>query len=100
MVALGDPRALALHHVEIWELSVAVAASSGLEDRLEFGHRLRELGDLTRDVKDQIITISSLGINTFSFIVHEVRSPLLFHRGGLVFNPKISHAVLEGREDD
>lgn len=55
--AMGDPSHLGLHHTELWELAVAVSASSQLPGRYELSGSLKELGDLTRDVKDRLVTI-------------------------------------------
>ena len=54
---MGDPSHLGLHHTELWELAVAVSASSQLPGRYELSGSLKELGDLTRDVKDRLVTI-------------------------------------------
>lgn len=70
VVALGDPAALALNHVEIWELAVAVQVSSGLENRHELGNQLRGFGDKIRDVKDVMGVLHSKGITTFQWALH------------------------------
>lgn len=66
VVRLGDPKSLGLYHPEIWELGIAVKATTRLETREELGRKLQDLGDMTRDVKDQVIKINSLAINAFS----------------------------------
>jgi uncharacterized protein Smg (DUF494 family) len=54
-----------------WELSTAVRASSQLPSREELSTDLYRFGFLTRDVKDAIIRINSLAINTFSWTLRE-----------------------------
>ena len=96
VVALGKPEALGLHHTEcvhspcyveqlsglinyscrVWELAVAVKATSGLDNKDALGYKLKELGDWTRDVKDTLTSLNAKGINSFSWTLHEVRSPL------------------------
>ena len=90
VVALGNPANLGLHHTEyvepreiqlgliqyvlyrVWELAVAVKATSDLEDKDRLGNSLKELGDLTRDTKDAMTGLNAQGINAFSWILHEV----------------------------
>lgn len=38
----------------IWELATAVKVSSNLPDKQIFGEQLHELGDLTRDLSDEV----------------------------------------------
>lgn len=56
----------------VWELAVAVKATSGLETRDQLGSVIYELGDMTRDVKDKMTSLNAMGINSFSWILHEV----------------------------
>ena len=56
----------------MWELAVAVKATSDLEDKDRLGNSLKELGDLTRDTKDAMTGLNAQGINAFSWILHEV----------------------------
>jgi len=58
--------------LSIWELAVAVRASSGLDNREVLGKDLKELGDMTRDVKDSMTSLNSKGINAFSWTLHSV----------------------------
>lgn len=60
-----------LHHVAIWELSVAVQHTSAFQNREFLSGQLQELGDMTRDVKDEVIRLNSQGLNSFTWIVHE-----------------------------
>ena len=72
LLRLSSPEgsnSLALEPVAIWELSAAVKYSSALDDRDFLADRLAELGDLSRNVKDDIIGLNAQGINAFSFIL-------------------------------
>ncbi|KAI8453147.1 hypothetical protein BY996DRAFT_4583567 [Phakopsora pachyrhizi] len=71
VIKLSNPTDLGLHQTEIWELGFAVKWSSKLEAKDLLAEQLSELGDLTRDVKDQMMDLNSEGINTFSSIAHE-----------------------------
>lgn len=63
--ALGDPAMVpGLHFVELWELAVAVSASSNLPSKDDLGDSLKELGDLTRDMSDRLVDIHAQGINS------------------------------------
>lgn len=72
VVGLGDPHNLALHQADILELALAIQYSTALDGKDALASQLWELSDLTRDVKDQVIGLNSQGINTFSFVAHEV----------------------------
>lgn len=63
-----DSQGLALHPVEAWELAQAVKYS-GLEEREFLSEQLGELGDRVRDLKDDVISLNSLGLNSFVWIV-------------------------------
>ena len=52
---------------------MAVKATSGLDNKDALGYKLKELGDWTRDVKDTMTSLNAKGINSFSWILHEVR---------------------------
>lgn len=54
----------------IWELSTAVRYSS-LSSRDFLSSQLGDLGDNIRDVKDDVIALNSLGINSMIWVVHE-----------------------------
>lgn len=56
----------------IWELGIAVRATSDLPDREYLGTTLKQLGDMTRDLKDKMTSLNSRGINSFAWIVQEV----------------------------
>ncbi|TKA57439.1 hypothetical protein B0A53_00668 [Rhodotorula sp. CCFEE 5036] len=74
LLRLSSPEgsnSLALEPVAIWELSAAVKYSSALDDRDFLADRLAELGDLSRNVKDDIIGLNAQGINAFSFILND-----------------------------
>lgn len=58
VVELGDPGRLGLHQAEIWELGVAIKTSPGVEGREALAAEISDLGLLTRDVKDSMITIN------------------------------------------
>ncbi|GAA6062387.1 hypothetical protein JCM10212_003196 [Sporobolomyces blumeae] len=62
---------LALHPVEIWELSTAIRYSSQIDDREFVSNELAQLGDAVRDVKDSVILLNAQGMNAFTWIVHE-----------------------------
>lgn len=71
--ALGNPKMVpGLHFVELWELSIAVSASSNLPSRDELGESLKELGDLTRDMSDRLVGINAQGVNSLyaSWVVY------------------------------
>lgn len=46
----------------IWELGVAVKNTYSIPNKEFIGEQLIELGDLTRDVKDEIIRLNSHSI--------------------------------------
>eukprot|EP01113_Clastostelium_recurvatum_P033302 TRINITY_DN4387_c0_g1_i9.p1 TRINITY_DN4387_c0_g1~~TRINITY_DN4387_c0_g1_i9.p1 ORF type:complete len:499 (-),score=92.98 TRINITY_DN4387_c0_g1_i9:3-1322(-) len=71
VLALGDPASIGLHQTEIWELGIAIKSTTELEDKDFLGDQLKDLGHLTRDVKDSMMQINSIGINSFVFILHE-----------------------------
>jgi hypothetical protein len=66
VIRLGDPGSLGLYHPEMWELAIAVRATTRLPSKEDLGRKLNELGDMTRDVKDSVIGINSRAINAFS----------------------------------
>ncbi|KAK4686550.1 hypothetical protein P7C73_g3569, partial [Tremellales sp. Uapishka_1] len=69
---LGEGRLIGgLHHVRLWELSAAVKTGSNLEDKDMVAEQLDELGDLTRDLSDEIIRINSLTVSAFSWLQWE-----------------------------
>lgn len=68
--ALGDPALVpSLHFVELWELAIAVSASSKLPSKDVLGDTLKELGDMTRDMSDRLVGINAQGVNSLSVIV-------------------------------
>lgn len=70
--SLGNPSLMpGLHFVELWELAIAVSASSQLESKDVLGDTLKELGDMTRDVSDSLVGIHAQGVNSFSWTVRE-----------------------------
>ncbi|GAA6018834.1 hypothetical protein JCM10207_000256 [Rhodosporidiobolus poonsookiae] len=74
LVKLGDPEesvGLSLHPVECWELATAVRYTSALEDREHISQELSGLGDLSREVKENVIGINAQGMNAMVWIVHE-----------------------------
>ncbi|EGF97486.1 uncharacterized protein MELLADRAFT_73729 [Melampsora larici-populina 98AG31] len=71
VVGLGDPHNLGLHQADILELALAVQHSTSLEGKDVLAPQLMDLSEMTRDVKDQIISLNSQGINTFSFVAYE-----------------------------
>lgn len=75
LLALGDPDSstgLALHPVEIWELSTAIRDSSGIDDKEFISTELASLGDSVREVKDSVIGLNAQGMNAFVWIVVSV----------------------------
>ncbi|GAA5976557.1 hypothetical protein JCM10908_005546 [Rhodotorula pacifica] len=74
LLRLSSPEgssSLALEPVAIWELSAAVKYSSALDDRDFLADQLAQLGDLSRGVKDDIISLNAQGLNAFSFILND-----------------------------
>ncbi|GAA5946223.1 hypothetical protein JCM3765_000159 [Sporobolomyces pararoseus] len=74
LLALGNEdtsAGLALHPVEIWELSTAIRYSSGIADKDFISTELASLGDSVREVKDSVIDLNAQGMNAFIWIVHE-----------------------------
>jgi hypothetical protein len=72
LLALGtedDSTGLALHPVEIWELSTAIRYSSAIEEREFISSELATLGDSVREVKDSVIGLNAQGMNAFIWIV-------------------------------
>ncbi|SCV67676.1 BQ2448_5287 [Microbotryum intermedium] len=72
LLNLGDGSAGsagALHPVEMWELATAVKYS-GLEERDFLGAQLNDLGNDVRSLKDNIIELNSLGINSLTWVIH------------------------------
>ncbi|KAK8844817.1 hypothetical protein IAR55_006667 [Kwoniella newhampshirensis] len=69
---LGDGGlANGLEYVRVWELGVAVLTGSNLEDKAIVGQQLIELGDLTRDLSDEVVNIDSMSVNAFSWMQYE-----------------------------
>lgn len=64
----------------VWELAVAVRATSELDNKERLGSMLKELGDMTRDVKDSMTSLNAKGINAFTWIMHEVRGNVRLNR--------------------
>ncbi|WRT63146.1 uncharacterized protein IL334_000049 [Kwoniella shivajii] len=62
-----------LEYVRIWELAVAVNTGSSLEGKGFIAEQLRELGDMTRDLSDEIVHIDSKTVNAFSWLQWEFR---------------------------
>ncbi|WVR03043.1 hypothetical protein IAU60_000032 [Kwoniella sp. DSM 27419] len=60
-----------LEYVRIWELAVAVGTGSTLEDKAMISSQLNELGDMTRDLSDEIVHIDSTTVNAFSWLQWE-----------------------------
>ncbi|GAA5868633.1 hypothetical protein JCM8547_003762 [Rhodosporidiobolus lusitaniae] len=74
LIKLADPEesvGLALHPVECWELATAVRYTSSLDDREYISSQLSELGDLSREVKENVIGLNAQGQNAMVWIVHE-----------------------------
>lgn len=72
VIGIGNPFNLALHQPEILELSLAIQYSAAFDGRELLAIQLWDLSEQTKDVKDRLIGLNSQGINTFSFIAHEV----------------------------
>ncbi|WVQ82840.1 hypothetical protein IAT38_004973 [Cryptococcus sp. DSM 104549] len=69
---LGDESAVGtLEHVRMWELGVTVMTGSNLEDKEYFGKQLVELGNLARDLTDEVVHIDSVSVNAFSWLQWE-----------------------------
>ncbi|WWC67376.1 uncharacterized protein I206_101284 [Kwoniella pini CBS 10737] len=62
-----------LEYVRIWELAVAVNTGSTLEGKGFIAEQLRELGDMTRDLSDEIVHIDSKTVNAFSWLQWEFK---------------------------
>ncbi|GAA6043917.1 hypothetical protein JCM8097_004109 [Rhodosporidiobolus ruineniae] len=74
LVKLADPEesvGLSLHPVECWELATAVRYTSTLDDREHLSQQLGQLGDLSREVKENVIGLNAQGMNAMVWIVHE-----------------------------
>ncbi|WVW81195.1 hypothetical protein I302_103186 [Kwoniella bestiolae CBS 10118] len=62
-----------LNYVKIWELAVTVNTGSTLEGKGIFAEQIKELGDMTRDLSDEIVHIDSKTVNAFSWLQWEFR---------------------------
>ncbi|WWC90279.1 uncharacterized protein L201_005212 [Kwoniella dendrophila CBS 6074] len=62
-----------LEYVRIWELAVTVNTGSTLEGKGYIAEQIRELGDMTRDLSDEIVHIDSKTVNAFSWLQWEFR---------------------------
>ncbi|WWC57521.1 uncharacterized protein I303_100053 [Kwoniella dejecticola CBS 10117] len=62
-----------LEYVRIWELAVAVNTGSTLDGKGFIAEQLRELGDMTRDLSDEIVHIDSKTVNAFSWLQWEFK---------------------------
>ncbi|WVF66775.1 hypothetical protein IAT40_001517 [Kwoniella sp. CBS 6097] len=60
-----------LEYVRIWELAVAINTGSSLDDKSIISSQLTELGDMTRDLSDEIVHIDSTTVNAFSWLQWE-----------------------------
>ncbi|WVQ94388.1 hypothetical protein IAU59_001467 [Kwoniella sp. CBS 9459] len=60
-----------LEYVRIWELAVAINTGSSLDDKSLISSQLTELGDMTRDLSDEIVHIDSTTVNAFSWLQWE-----------------------------
>nr|XP_018266084.1 uncharacterized protein I303_00053 [Kwoniella dejecticola CBS 10117]OBR88242.1 hypothetical protein I303_00053 [Kwoniella dejecticola CBS 10117] len=58
---------------QIWELAVAVNTGSTLDGKGFIAEQLRELGDMTRDLSDEIVHIDSKTVNAFSWLQWEFK---------------------------
>lgn len=74
IMVLGNPHDLAFHQAEILELALAIEYSTKVDHRAALAQQLWELSELTSKVKDEVINLNGVGINTFSFLAHEVSS--------------------------
>ncbi|OCF60224.1 hypothetical protein L486_02904 [Kwoniella mangroviensis CBS 10435] len=61
-----------LNYVKIWELAVTVNTGSTLEGKGIFAEQIKDLGDMTRDLSDEIVHIDSKTVNAFSWLQWEV----------------------------
>ncbi|GAA5893006.1 hypothetical protein JCM6882_006914 [Rhodosporidiobolus microsporus] len=72
---LSDPRtgtgAMSLHPVECWEMANIIDYSRGLEDYKGLVNQLNGLGNLVRDVKEDVINLGAQGWASMNLIVHE-----------------------------
>ncbi|OCF34558.1 hypothetical protein I316_03599 [Kwoniella heveanensis BCC8398] len=60
-----------LEYLRIWELAVAIGTGSSLDDKSLISAQLTELGDMTRDLSDEIVHIDSTTVNAFSWLQWE-----------------------------
>ncbi|WWC97640.1 hypothetical protein V866_004524 [Kwoniella sp. B9012] len=60
-----------LNYVKIWELAVTVNTGSTLEGKGIFAEQIKDLGDMTRDLSDEIVHIDSKTVNAFSWLQWE-----------------------------
>jgi hypothetical protein len=70
----------------IWELGIAVKTSTGLETRISLGDQLIELGYMMRKVRDALIRINSLGVNSFSWVLRRVNISAQLIRNNLIMH--------------
>ncbi|RXK38396.1 hypothetical protein M231_04305 [Tremella mesenterica] len=59
-----------LEYLKVWELGVAVQVSN-LDDKEILGRQLIELGDLSRDLTDEVVSIDAMSVNSFSWLQWE-----------------------------
>ncbi|ORY23274.1 hypothetical protein BCR39DRAFT_549646 [Naematelia encephala] len=57
-----------LDYLNIWELASTVRAGSSLEDRDYISQELADLGEVARDLGDELRDINSVGVNTFGWL--------------------------------
>ncbi|SGY16552.1 BQ5605_C012g06907 [Microbotryum silenes-dioicae] len=94
LLNLGDGSAGsagALHPVEMWELATAVKYS-GLAERDFLGAQLNDLGNDVRSLKDNLIEVNSLGINSLTWVIHH------FDRLQIIINK--AHAEKESNKQN
>ncbi|EFP82819.2 uncharacterized protein PGTG_09787 [Puccinia graminis f. sp. tritici CRL 75-36-700-3] len=68
---LSNPNSLGIYQSEIWELTYAILYSSKFDDKEVLAAELWQLGEVTGQLKDQIIDLNGQAITAFSSIVHE-----------------------------
>ncbi|KAJ9096604.1 hypothetical protein QFC19_007137 [Naganishia cerealis] len=66
-----------LHHTKVWELATAIKVSSNLPEKFEIAYDMRQLGDLSRDLSDEISVLAAESNSVFSWTIREFDR--LFH---------------------
>lgn len=72
----------------IWELATAIKVSSNLAEKFEIAYEMRQLGDLSRDLSDEIscvVDLSGSGFSPWLTFIHSHRSLAFSLQKAIVF---------------